>query len=152
MKAKRLPLNLRKVTQWTLQHLKDTGLLIDFISPRFAPEEEAEAKYMAQAISAQFTAKPNAVKELGQAAADEKAARLRHLVIVILYRMLVQGTLNFYQAKLQGTLAPPPGEPLTPLGPKDLSATAANEQPLAPSNDAAALPQTSKEDNKNEIL
>src|ERR1041384_240297 len=116
MKTKRLPLNLRKVTQWTLQHLKDTGLLIDFISPRFAPEEEAEAKYMAQAISAQFTAKPNAVKELGQQAAGEKAPSLRPLVIVILYRMLVQGPLIFYQAKLRGPLAPPLAEPSTPLG------------------------------------
>src|SRR6266581_4036120 len=97
MKAKRLPINLRKVKQWTLQHLQQTGLLTDFIRPPFAPEEEAEARYLASQISNQFKSMPNEVKELGQAAADEKAARRRHLVIVLLYRMLVQGTIKFYE-------------------------------------------------------
>ncbi len=97
MKAKRQPINLRKVKQWTLQHLQQTGLLMDFIRPVMSPEEEAETRYLASQISAQFKAMPNEVKELGQAAADEKAARRRHFVIVFLYRMLVSGTIKYYE-------------------------------------------------------
>lgn len=117
IKRRKLP-TMKRALQWTQQHLQDTSLLTDFVSPQWTPEEEAEARYLASAITQQFTAKPDKVKSLGQKAADEVSARMRHLTIVRMYQMLVGGTIQFYTNVIARPKGPvdqtPIDAPITP--------------------------------------
>jgi hypothetical protein len=135
-KAHKRPVTLRRYTAQLEQHLNDTRLPLEIVYPAFTPEEEARAKFTANALRGQLD-KVEANAPTTTMTPQATAARHRLLTIAFAYQMEVGGSLNYLHKLIAGGVGPPVDTETSALGPVDASVDGGVTPPEVPPSVAA---------------
>jgi hypothetical protein len=91
---RRKAITTKRLATLLKQHLFDTGMVTAYVDPPFTPEEHAQARFQANAITSQLNA-------AASPEAQGPASRIAALTEVTLYRMRVQGVINYLNSLME---------------------------------------------------